>query len=139
MPSSAIGVKDDRSRRDGRKVVAGAGVGQVVGGDVTALDRRNGPLGGGGDALLELPEVGGQGRLIPDRGGHAARRATLGTRLGKPEDVVDEEQNILSLHVRKYSAPPGRSRPRAPALRRFGHLALDQGGLLDDPEAFISR
>ena len=57
------------------KVVAGAGVGEVVGGDVHRLHRGDGPALGGGDALLEGAHLVGQGGLIAHGGGMRPMRA----------------------------------------------------------------
>merc|ERR1719376_1696344 len=75
----------------------GGGVSQVVSGHVDGLDRCDGSLLGGGDTLLHGSHVSGQGWLVSDsrwdtteQGGH------LGTGLGEPEDVVNEEQHVLA-------------------------------------------
>ena len=72
----------------------------AIGGNVDRLHRGDRALRRRGDALLQLAHLGGQGRLVAHRRGHAAQqRRDLGARLGEAEDVVDEEQHVLLLHV----------------------------------------
>ena len=76
------------------------GVCQVVGGDVHRLDRGDGPGPGGGDPLLELAQLVGQGGLVAHGGGHPPQHGgDLGARLDVAEDVVDEQQHVPVLHV----------------------------------------
>ena len=76
------------------------GVGVVVGGHVDGLQRGDRAASGRGDALLQLAHLVGEGRLIPDRRRHATeQRRHLGARLHEAEDVVDEQQHVLVLHV----------------------------------------
>ena len=135
MPSSEIGRREHRrgvqvgERRRRRRV------GQVVGGDVDRLQRGDRVTAGRGDALLQLAHLVGQGRLVAHRGGHAAEQGRhLGTGLGEPEDVVDEQQHVLLLHVAEVLRHrQGGQRHAQPRARRLVHLAEDQRGLLDDP------
>ena len=103
-------------------------VGQVVGGHVDRLHRRDGPLGGGGDPLLELAHLGAQRRLVAHRARHPAEeRGHLRPRLREPEDVVDEQQHVLALHVaevlRDREAAQAHAEPRA---GRLVHLPVHQ-------------
>src|SRR3981081_3216076 len=50
------------------------GVGHVVGRDVDRLDRGDGTLAGGGDALLQGAHLRRQRRLVADRGRHSAEK-----------------------------------------------------------------
>ena len=111
--------------------MAGRRVGQVVGGNVDALDGRDGPLVRGGDPLLQFAQVRGQRRLVTDGGGHAAQeRRNLGAGLGEPEDVVDEEKHVLPFHIAEVlGGRQGREGHAGARSRRFRHLAVDQGGL----------
>jgi len=90
-------------RPGARRAVAGAGSVSRRG-DVDRLDRGDRALLRGGDPLLKVPHLGGQRRLVADRRGMRPRRATLRARLGEPEDVVDEEEDVLPSSSRKYSA-----------------------------------
>jgi hypothetical protein len=82
------------------KVVAGGRVGQVIGRDVDCLDRSDRSLLGGGDSLLHTSHVGGEGGLVSDGGGDSTEKSrNLRSGLGESEDVVDEEENVLSLVV----------------------------------------
>ena len=81
--------------------------------------------------------LGGQGRLVADGRGHAPQeRRDLRARLGEAEDVVDEEQHVLALLVAEVlgHGQAGQAHAQARA-RRLVHLAVDQGGLVDDSEA----
>ena len=95
----------DLAAQDGSGVKMGKGGGrggvrQVVGGDVHRLDRGDGPGPGGGDPLLELPQLVGQGGLVAHGGGHPPQHGRdLGARLDVAEDVVDEQQHVPVLNV----------------------------------------
>merc|ERR1719471_767971 len=78
----------------------GGGVSQVVSGHIDGLHRCDGSLLGGGDTLLHGAHVSGQSGLVTDsRGDTTEEGRHLGTSLGEPEDVVDEEQHVLTLLV----------------------------------------
>ncbi len=103
-------------------------VGEVVGGHVDRLHRRDRAALGRGDALLQLAHLGRQVGLVADRRGHAAeQRRDLGARLGEAEDVVDEQQHVLLLDVAEVLRH-GEAGQRHPQARpgRLGHLAVDQ-------------
>ncbi len=109
-------------------------VGVVVGGHVHGLDRGDRPAPGRGDALLQLAHLVGQRGLVAHGRGHAAQQGGhLGAGLDEAEDVVDEQQHVLLLHVPEVLGDgEGRQgHPQAHA-RRLVHLAVDEGGLLDD-------
>ncbi len=75
-------------------------VGEVVGRHVNRLHRGDRALFGRGDALLELAHLGREVGLVADRRRHAAeQRGHLGSGLGETEDVVDEEQHVLTFGV----------------------------------------
>ena len=103
-------------------------IGQVVGGHVDGLHRGDRPLLGRGDALLQGPHVGGQGRLISHRRGNAAQqRRHFRTGLGEAENVVDEEQHVLAFLVAEIFGHGQAGQADAGAgPRRFVHLAIDQ-------------
>ena len=89
---------------------------------------------GRGDALLEHTHLVGQRRLVAHRGRHAAeQRGDLGARLGEAEDVVDEEEHVLLLHVAEVLRHGQRGeRDAKTRARRLVHLAEDEGGLAED-------
>ena len=87
-----------------------------------------------GDPLLERAHLVGQVGLVAHRGRHPAEQGRhLGAGLGEPEDVVDEQQHVLVLHVAEVLRHRQR-RERHPqaGARRLVHLAEHQGGLPDD-------
>ena len=89
---------------------------------------------GRGDALLEQTHLVGQVRLVTHRGGHAAEQGgDLGTGLGEAEDVVDEEQHVLLLHIAEVlrHGQTGQGDAQTGA-RGLVHLAEDQRGLVED-------
>src|SRR5690606_39602689 len=61
------------------------------------------------------------------------QRRHLGARLHEAEDVVDEEEHVLALHVAEVLGDGQRREgdPEAHA-RRLVHLAEDQGRLVED-------
>ncbi len=98
------GLRDRPAQRDRRAEVAerggDRGVGEVVGGHVDRLHRRDRALVGRGDPLLQVTHLGGESRLVADRRRHASeQRRHLGAGERVPEDVVDEEQRVGALLV----------------------------------------
>ena len=87
-----------------------------------------------GDALLELTHLVGERRLVPDGGRHAAEEGRdLRARLHEAEDVVDEQQHVLVLHVAEVLRNgEGRQRDAQAHAGRLVHLAVHERGLLDD-------
>ena len=64
------------------------------------LHGSNGSLSGGGDSLLHAAHVGGQSGLVTDGGRNTSEQGGhFGTGLRETEDVVDEEQHVLSFVV----------------------------------------
>src|SRR6266581_1514834 len=123
-----------REHRGGVQVREGggrSGVSQVVGGDVDRLHGGDRALLGRGDPLLELAHLGLEGGLIAHRGRHAPEEGGhFGPRLGEPEDVVDEEEDVLALVVAEVlgHGEAGEGDPQAgPGGLR--HLAVDERGL----------
>ena len=108
-------------------------VGVVVGGHVHGLQRGDRAATGGGDPLLQLAHLVGQRRLVAHGRGHAAeQRRHFGARLHEAEDVVDEQQHVLVLHVAEVLGHRQRRQGDAQAdARRLVHLAEHQGGLLE--------
>ena len=89
---------------------------------------------GRGDALLQHAHLVGQGRLVTDGARHPAeQRRDLGAGLGEPEDVVDEQQHVLLLHVAEVLGHrQRRQRDAQPGARRLVHLTEDERGVLED-------
>ena len=112
----------------------GCGIGVVVGGDEHRLQGGDGPLLRGGDPLLELAHLRGEGRLVAHRGRHPAQEGgDLRAGLREAEDVVDEEEDVAPLHVSEVLRH--RERGQAHALAGAGrlvHLAEDHDRLVDD-------
>ena len=78
----------------------GGRVSQIVSGHVDGLDGGDGTLGGGGDTLLHNTHIDGQSGLVTDsRGDTTEQGRHLGTGLGETENVVNEEQHILTFLV----------------------------------------
>ena len=134
MPSAAIW-----RRQLGGGVEVGEGgerrrVGVVVGGHVHGLQRRDRAALGRGDALLQLAHLVGERGLVAHGRRHAAeQRRHLGAGLHEAEDVVDEQQHVLVLHVAEVLGHGQRRQRDAQAhARRLVHLAVDERGLLDD-------
>ena len=87
---------------------------------------------GRGDALLKGTHLIGQVRLVTHGGRHTTQQGGhLGTGLGEAEDVVDEQQHVLVLHVTEVLCH-GQcgQRDAQTGARLLIHLAKDQCGLL---------
>ncbi len=115
-------------------VAARGRVGEVVGGHVDGLDRGHRAAPGGGDALLQLAHLGGQGGLIAHGGRHPPeQRRDFGACLDETEDVVDEEEHVLAHDVAEVfgHGETGQPHPQTGA-GGLVHLAEDHGGLVDD-------
>ena len=129
-----------------RECRGGGRIGEIVGGDVDGLDRCDGPLRRGGDALLQGSHVRGECGLVPDGRGDAPEQSRhLGTGLGEAEDVVHEEKHVLALLVAEVLGD-GQTREGDASAGAGGlvHLAVNERGLgagggpgllvdLDDP------
>ena len=77
------------------KMVAGGRVCQVVGRDVNRLYGRDRAALRRDDALLQVPQLVGQGRLVADGGGHAPQKGgDLVAGLDVAEDVVDKQKDV---------------------------------------------
>ena len=103
-------------------------IGEVVGRNVNRLHRGDRPLGGGGDALLQRTHVGCERRLIADRRRNAAeQRRHFRARLGEPEDIVNEEEHVLTLVAEILGNREARQTNTSARPRRFVHLSIHQG------------
>ena len=108
-------------------------VGVVVGGHVHGLQRRDRAAPGRRDPLLQLAHLVGERRLVADGRGHPAeQRRHLRAGLHEAEDVVDEQQHVLVLHVAEVLGHRQRRQADAQAhARRLVHLPEHEGGLLE--------
>ena len=90
------------------------------------------------DAFLEDSHLVGEGRLVSHCGRHAPEQCgDLGTGLREPEDVVDEEQHILVLHIAEVLCHrEGREGDAKTRPRRLIHLTEDEGRLVEDARLF---
>ncbi len=115
-----------------RKGRGGGRVSVVVGGHVDGLHRGDRPLFGRGDALLQLPHLLGQVRLVAYGGGHAAQqRRDLRASLREAEDVVDEEQHVAPLGIAEILGDGQAAERHAQARpRRLIHLPEDHRQLV---------
>merc|ERR1712055_644178 len=109
----------------------GGRVSQVVGGHVDGLDRSDGSLLGGGDSLLHASHVSGQGWLVTHSGGDTTKQSRhLGTSLCESEDVVNEEEHVLTLLVTEVF---GHGQPSqgntGTGAGGLVHLTVDKGDL----------
>mmetsp|Transcript_38152 Transcript_38152/g.64102 ORF Transcript_38152/g.64102 Transcript_38152/m.64102 type:complete len:379 (-) Transcript_38152:39-1175(-) len=106
-------------------------IGQVIGGHVDGLHGGDGPLVGGGNTLLQTSQISGQSRLVTDSGGDATQQSRhLRVGLGEAEDVVNEEQHVLSLEVTEVlgDGETGKTHARAGSWGLV-HLAVHQSAL----------
>ena len=75
-------------------------ISQIVSRHVDGLDGSDGSLLGSGDTLLHLSHIYCQRGLVTDgRGNTSEQGRHLGTSLGETENVVNEEQHILTFLV----------------------------------------
>ncbi|EAA00316.4 AGAP012078-PA [Anopheles gambiae str. PEST] len=123
-----------RQHGGGVQVSEGGGrsrIGQIVSGHVDGLHRRDRALLRGGDALLHATHVRGQGRLVTDGGRDTTQQGGhLRTGLGEAENVVDEQQHILTLLVAEVLGHgQAGQRDTGTGARRLVHLAVHQRDL----------
>ena len=124
----------DRPRERDERVEVGERVrrrrvGEVVGGHVDRLHRGDRALVGRGDALLQLPHLGRERRLVADGARHPAeQRRDLRARLHEAEDVVDEEQHVpaLALVAEVLGHRQAGQRDAQARARRLVHLTEDE-------------
>ena len=92
------------------------------------LDRCDGSLLGDGDTLLHGTHVSSKDWLVTDSRWDATKQSRAS--LGEPEDVVDEEQHILTLLVAEIlgNSQTGKSNTSTSA-RGLVHLSVHQGDL----------
>src|SRR5690606_42111811 len=100
--------------RDGR-------IREVARWHIDGLHRRAGGVPGRADALLELGELRPQGRLVAHAGGQPPEQTRyLRAGLNEPEDVVDQEEDVLPRVVTEVLGH--RQRGVADAESGAGHL-----------------
>ena len=108
-------------KRRGRR-----GVGQVVGGNIYGLYGRNRTGLGRGNALLKVAHLGSEGGLVAYCGRHAAKKCGyLRTCLGKAENVVDEQQNVLTLVTEILCFGQAAQADAKTSSRRLIHLTVN--------------
>ena len=92
------------------------------------LDRCDGSLLGDGDTLLHGTHVSSKDWLVTDSRWDATKQSRAS--LGEPEDVVDEEQHILTLLVLEIlgNSQTGKSNTST-SVRGLVHLSVHQGDL----------
>ena len=110
----------------------GRGIGEIVGRNIDRLHRCDRTLLCGCYPLLQFTHLCSQGGLVPDGRGHPAeQRRHLGARLHEPEDIVDEEQHILSLIIAEiFGDGKRRQSDPLPGSGRLVHLTEDERGLV---------
>ena len=108
-------------------------IGQVVGGNVDGLDRRDRSGLGRRDALLQRAHLRSQRRLVADRRRHAAeQRGHFGSGQRVAVDVVDEEQHVAALVAKVLGHRQAGQRDAQPVAGRLVHLAVDHRHLVED-------
>jgi peptide chain release factor 1 len=109
----------------------GGGIGQIISGDIDGLHGGNGTLLGGGDTLLHTTHIGGESGLVTDGRGDTTKKSRhLGTGLGETENVVNEEQHILTLLVTEVLSDGKTSKSdTGTSTRGLVHLTEDKGDL----------
>merc|ERR1711982_47756 len=109
----------------------GGGIRQVISGDVDGLYGGDGSLLGGGDPLLHTAHVSGQGGLVTHGGGDTTKQGGhFRTSLGESENVVNEEQHVLSLLITEiFSNSQSSESNTSSGAGGFVHLTVDKSDL----------
>ena len=113
-------------------------VGVVIGRNVNGLQGRNGTALGRGNALLQNTHLISQGWLVTHGGRHTTQQGrNLRAGLGETEDVVDEQQHVLVLHIAEVlrHGQAGQSHAHTDSWRLI-HLAEDKCGILQHAHLF---
>ena len=85
----------------------------------------------GGDPLLQLAHLRGQGGLVAHRRRHPSQESGhFASRLGEAEDVVHEEQHVEAVVAEVLGHGEPRKRHAEARSRRLVHLPEDEAGLL---------
>jgi hypothetical protein len=120
-----------RERRRGR------GIGVIVRRNVNGLNRSDSAGFRRSDAFLHLAHFRRQVRLITDRRRHTSeQRGHFRTGLRKAENVVNEEQHVVSLIAEIFGNRQTRQRNAQTRSRRFGHLPVNQSHFRSFDRAF---
>merc|ERR1712014_211668 len=83
-----------------RESGSGSRISQIISRHINSLDRGNGTGLGGSNTLLEFSQISTEGRLVTDsRRDTTQKSGHLRTSLGESENVINEQQHILSLRV----------------------------------------
>ena len=108
-------------------------VGKVVSRNIDCLHRRNRTGLGRGNTLLKFAHFRCQRGLVTYCRRHTAEQCGhLRTCLGETEDVVDEQQNVLTLITEVFRFGKASKTNAKTCSRRLVHLAIDQAGLVDN-------
>src|SRR5680860_863467 len=108
-------------------------ISQVIRRHVDRLDRRNRAVLGGGDTLLQLTHLLGQGRLITYRGRHTAQQSgNFSTRQGVTVDVVNEQQYVTTFVTELLGYGEASQGHTQTVSGRLVHLAVNHRHLIKD-------
>mmetsp|Transcript_22005 Transcript_22005/g.31929 ORF Transcript_22005/g.31929 Transcript_22005/m.31929 type:complete len:285 (+) Transcript_22005:634-1488(+) len=104
---------------------------KIISRHIHSLYGGNGPLVGGGNALLQGTHIGGKRGLVPHSGRDAPKKSRhLRASLSEAEDIVDEKQHILSLLVSEVLGNGQTSKGHtSPGSWGLIHLAVHKGSL----------
>eukprot|EP00756_Hemistasia_phaeocysticola_P019160 Hpha_TRINITY_DN15643_c1_g2::TRINITY_DN15643_c1_g2_i1::g.101236::m.101236/K02835/prfA, MTRF1, MRF1; peptide chain release factor 1 len=118
----SVQVREGRRRR---------GVSDIVSRHVDSLHRGDTALHGTRDTLLKHTQVLSQRRLVTDSSRDTTQQSGhLGVRLRETEDVVDEQQHVLSRHVTEVlSHRQSTLRHTSAGTRGLVHLTVHQHAL----------
>merc|ERR1719507_823439 len=127
LGSDDVGVHDTGGGVEGVDSGVDATLGNTTGQDSGGVQVRN----GGGDTLLHGTHVSGESWLVTDSGWDTTEQSRhLGTGLGEPEDVVNEEQHVLALLVTEVLGDSQTSQGNTgTGARGLVHLSVHKGDL----------
>ena len=109
-------------------------VSQVVCWHINRLNRRDGTILGGGDALLQSSHLCLQCRLIPYCGRHTSKQSrNLWSCLCKTENIIYKQKNIFSALITEILCHGKTSQSHShSSSRRLIHLTKYHGSLADN-------
>mmetsp|Transcript_20622 Transcript_20622/g.35423 ORF Transcript_20622/g.35423 Transcript_20622/m.35423 type:complete len:548 (+) Transcript_20622:132-1775(+) len=110
---------------------SGGRIRKIISRHVDSLDGGNGSLGSGGNTLLKPTHISGKSRLVTDSGRNTSQKGGhLRTGLGETEDIVNEEQHILSLLITEVLGNGQSSKgDTGTGSRGLVHLPVHKGSL----------